>query len=95
MMTWLAIITFILIVCIMAYTGHKGMLDWVGTGIIVGLLILLLSIALAHACFPERMTPMAIDVYRGHTTLQIIYKDSVAVDTIVVFKDEYIKSIKP
>ena len=94
-MIWLAIITFILIVCIMVYAAHKEMLEWVGVGIIVGLLILLFSIALAHACFPPRTNPMPIDVYRGHTTLQITYKDSVAVDTIVVFKDEYIKSIEP
>lgn len=70
-MIWFAIITFILIVCLMVYSAHKEMLEWVGIGIIVGLLILLFSIALAYACFPERMTPMAIDVYRGHTTLQI------------------------
>lgn len=94
-MIWFAIITFILIVCLMVYSAHKEMLEWVEIGIIVGFLILLFSIALAYACFPERMTPMAIDVYRGHTTLQITYKDSVAVDTIVVFRDEYIKSIKP
>ena len=94
-MTWLAIITFILIVCIMVYAAHKETLEWVGVGIIVGFLILLFSIALAHACFPPRINPMPIDVYRGHTTLQITYKDSVAVDTIVVFKDEYIKSIEP
>lgn len=94
-MTWIAIITFILIVCIMAYTGHKGMLDWVGMGIVVGFLILFFCITLVFACFPDRTTPMAIDVYRGHTTLQITYKDSVAVDSTVVFKDEYIKSIKP
>ena len=31
-------------------------------------------------------SPRAIDVYRGKTTLQITYKDSVAVDSIVVFK---------
>lgn len=94
-MIWLAIITFILIVCIMVYAECKRMLVWVGIGIIAGFLIMVLSIALTHACFPERMTPTSIDVYRGHTTLQIIYKDSVAVDSIVVFKDEYIKSIKP
>lgn len=94
-MTWLAIITFILIVCLMVYAAHKEMLEWVGVGIIVGFLILLFSIALAHACFLPRTSPMPIDVYRGYTTLQITYKDSVAVDTIVVFKDEYIKSIEP
>ena len=31
-------------------------------------------------------TPTAMDVYRGKTTLEITYKDSVAVDSIVVFK---------
>ena len=32
--------------------------------------------------------PSAMDVYRGKTTLEITYKDSVAVDSIVVFKDK-------
>lgn len=31
--------------------------------------------------------PQAIDVYRGKTTLQITYKDSIAVDSVVVFKE--------
>lgn len=34
------------------------------------------------------LTPTALDVYRGRTTLQITYKDSVAIDSVVVFKDE-------
>ena len=32
--------------------------------------------------------PSAIDVYRGKTTLEITYRDSIPVDTVVVFKDE-------
>jgi hypothetical protein len=35
--------------------------------------------------------PKAIDVYQGNTTLEITYKDSVAVDSVVVFTDEYLK----
>ena len=31
-------------------------------------------------------TPKAIDVYRGKTTLEITYRDSVAVDSVVVYK---------
>lgn len=31
-------------------------------------------------------TPTALDVYRGKTTLQITYKDSVPIDSVVVFK---------
>ena len=32
--------------------------------------------------------PTAMDVYRGRTTLEITYKDSVAIDTVVVFKNK-------
>ena len=31
-------------------------------------------------------TPTALDVYRGKTTLEITYRDSVAVDSVVVYK---------
>lgn len=30
--------------------------------------------------------PIALDVYRGKTTLEITYRDSVAVDSVVVYK---------
>jgi hypothetical protein len=30
--------------------------------------------------------PQAIDVYRGKTTLEITYRDSVAIDSTVVYK---------
>ena len=36
----------------------------------------------------EIKQPTAIDVYRGRTTLQITYEDSVAVDSTVIFKDK-------
>ena len=32
--------------------------------------------------------PQAIDVYRGNTTLEITYRDSVAIDSVVVFKNK-------
>lgn len=32
-------------------------------------------------------TPQAIDVYRGKTALEITYRDSVPVDSTVVFKE--------
>ena len=34
----------------------------------------------------QDQTPTAIDVYRGNTTLEITYRDSVAIDSVVVFK---------
>lgn len=32
--------------------------------------------------------PRAIDVYRNQTTLQITYQDSVAIDSVVVWKEK-------
>ena len=32
--------------------------------------------------------PTALDVYRGKTTLEITYRDSVAIDSTVVYKEE-------
>jgi hypothetical protein len=36
----------------------------------------------------ESKKPSAIDVYRNKTTLEITYKDGVATDTVVIFKDK-------
>ena len=33
------------------------------------------------------LTPTAMDVYQGKTTLEITYKDSIPTDSVVVFKD--------
>ena len=38
----------------------------------------------------NRNTPTALDVYQGNTTLEITYKDSIPIDTIVVWKEEFI-----
>lgn len=34
----------------------------------------------------EKDIPAALDVYRGKTTLEITYRDSVAIDSTVVYK---------
>lgn len=36
-------------------------------------------------------TPTEMDVYEGKTTLEITYRDSIPIDTIVVLKPEFIK----
>ena len=35
--------------------------------------------------------PTALDVYQGKTTLEIIYRDSIPIDSVVVFKEEFKK----
>lgn len=64
-----------------AITGRNGF----ECGLFVGLLGALFLMSIDHVSGPK-----AIDVYEGRTTLEITYKDSVAVDTVVVFKDEYL-----
>lgn len=44
-----------------------------------------------HSSYNNRNTPTALDVYQGKTTLEITYKDSIPVDSVVVFKEEFIK----
>lgn len=40
--------------------------------------------------YEDRNTPTAKNVYEGKTTLEITYKDSIPIDTIVVLKSEFI-----
>ena len=59
----------------------------------IGILILgtlaaiCIYVALTDAgCPHSKNTPTALDVYRGKTTLEITYRDSVAIDSVVVYK---------
>lgn len=55
--------------------------DWLGR--LSFTVITILSIIALVMCFSN---PTAIDVYEGKTTLKVTYKDSVAIDSTVVFK---------
>ena len=49
-------------------------------------LMTLVTIAVFVFAFSDKpITP--IDVYRGKTTLEITYKDSIAIDSVVVWKE--------
>lgn len=37
--------------------------------------------------YNNRNTPTALDVYQGKTTLEITYRDSIPVDSVVVLKE--------
>ena len=57
-------------------------------------LLLTISATLFVALFTtyeDRNTPSAKSVYEGKTTLEITYRDSIPIDTIVVLKPEFIK----
>ena len=38
--------------------------------------------------YQESFKPTAMDVYKGKTTIEVTYRDGVAVDSVVVFKDK-------
>lgn len=50
------------------------------------LIPLLLTIDIIAALFAYSKAPTAMDVYKGNTTLEITYKDGVAIDSTVVWK---------
>ena len=49
---------------------------------------LILCITLLIAIEEKNNTPTALDAYQGKTTLEITYRDSIPVDSVVVFKVE-------
>ena len=50
------------------------------------LIILAIIFSGLLASYDKRNTPTAMDVYKGKTTLEITYRDTIPVDSVVVFK---------
>ena len=53
---------------------------------IPGIVIITIYVILMACVTKKSSTPTALDVYRGKTTLEITYRDSVAIDSTVVYK---------
>ena len=75
-----AFITMLLGVGLLSLGAEKGGLWVVVAGVILGMA----AVIVQECC--EVAPPTAIDVYRGKTTLEITYRDSVAIDSTVVYK---------
>ena len=58
-----------------------------GVAYLIMLLVYMLGFITFYIIYFDE-EPTAIDVYRGKTTLEIIYKDSVAIDSVVVWKEK-------
>ena len=88
MTTWYIIsFTLLLIIGIAFMTNGLLQLD-TKVGIfntVFGAALILYVMVFMYFAKPE---PSAMDVYRGKTTLQITYQDSIPVDSVVVFKDK-------
>lgn len=51
------------------------------------LITMILNIIIAICLIINLRKPKAIDVYKGNTTLEITYKDSIPIDSVVVWKN--------
>jgi hypothetical protein len=50
--------------------------------------LLLMAIFLGVKIFSNEKELTPLEVYRGNTTLEITYRDSIAIDSVVVWKEE-------
>lgn len=66
------------------YDSGNG--NWLVSGIFTFILFILISIIAYN--IDDANKPTAIDVYKGNTTLEITYRDSIPIDTIVVYKNK-------
>ena len=70
----------LLIVMFLIYKEKKY--EWAATWAVVFALLY----GVFGSAYVQQCKPKPIDVYRGKTTLEITYRDSVAVDSVVVYK---------
>lgn len=86
MIVWFLIFCLLAVGClfaaVLAEELNGFLLGWFSQ--VFAFIAILIGIEMWHTS-----APLAIDVYRGRTTLEITYRDSLAVDSVVVFKDEF------
>lgn len=85
----LIIIGLIVLIDFISSSSHGDM----DTGVFFGILVTVccvIEIGIISIIIEEpKPTPM--DVYQGKTTLEITYRDSIPIDSVVVFKPEFKK----
>ena len=89
-MKLLVILMALMMLCLILITAAVVMdFPTLGQHAVKGLLIFFISFVVTGViigvCTPN-YEPTALDVYRGKTTLEITYRDSVAIDSTVVYK---------
>ena len=89
-MTLLVIIMALMMLClILIVVAIIGDFPTLGQYAFIGLLIsyvVFVAIAITMAIDKINYEPTALDVYRGKTALEITYRDSVAIDSTVVYE---------
>ena len=82
----MALIMLCLILIVVAVVMNSHTLgQYAATGLLIFFVVFVVTGVTIGICTPNN-EPTALDVYRGKTTLEITYRDSVAVDSTVVYK---------
>lgn len=55
----------------------------------IGIILYGVGVSLSERHEINKTRIPAIEVYRGNTTLEITYRDSIPVDSVVVYKEQY------
>lgn len=92
-MEWAIIILVVLsaIFVIWNISANDKYYRFISVFLLIASVIILVELVLSYK---SRNTPTAMDVYQGKTTLEITYRDSILVDSIVVFKDKFKKAME-
>lgn len=82
----MALIMLCLILLVVAVVIDSSTLgQYAVTGLLISFVSFVIIGVTIGICAPN-YEPTALDVYRGKTTLEITYRDSVAIDSTVVYK---------
>ena len=87
-MLWIGIltsITTIFLLCVICFVADESHRLYASIGFLLTLFTFASIFFITESIDPS-IAP--IDVYRGKTTLEITYRDSVAVDSVVVWREE-------
>jgi hypothetical protein len=89
-MEWIIAILIILLVLVLICNVFSKDIDARAISCFCAIIISVLFTG-ALIIYNYEIEPTALDVYEGKTTLEITYRDSVPIDSVVVFKEEFKK----
>ena len=82
----MALIMLCLILILVAVVIDSSTLgQYAATGLLISFVVFVVTGVTIGIC-TLNYEPTALDVYRGKTTLEITYRDSIAIDSTVVYK---------
>ena len=84
-MSGLGIIGFVIVISVIATCVIEIKEDNIALSIVLPIMAI---IGLSIMIVSLNITPTALDVYKGKTELQITYKGTIPIDSIVVFKNK-------